>query len=133
MDTPPYGPDVRAQHRVEAGTDRTWRALLALTRWWPPRGEDGERLIFEPDLGGTPRGSSRRCCGGAGACGSATTRPTPMPSADSGPCSSRGSSRPATVIGRPRAGTERMTFFAIAAEPAAAPGRTEGHVDATSS
>ncbi len=52
MDPSPYGLDVRAQHRVEADTDRTWRALLDLTRWWPPCWKDGDRLLFEPHLGG---------------------------------------------------------------------------------
>lgn len=47
-----YSLDVRAQHRVHAGADRTWRALLELADWWPACWPEGERLVFEPRLGG---------------------------------------------------------------------------------
>ena len=48
----PYGLDVRAEHTVHAGADRTWAALLDLADWWPQCWPDGERLVFEPRLGG---------------------------------------------------------------------------------
>jgi DNA-binding transcriptional ArsR family regulator len=48
----PYGLDVRAEHRAAAPVDPTWAALLALATWWPPCWPDGERLAFEPRLGG---------------------------------------------------------------------------------
>ena len=48
----PYGLDVRADHRSAATLERVWVALLDLERWWPPCWPDGERLAFEPRLGG---------------------------------------------------------------------------------
>lgn len=50
--TTPYGLDVRPQHRVHADVERTWRALLELTAWWPQCWQDGARLEFEPHVGG---------------------------------------------------------------------------------
>ncbi|PZG24004.1 hypothetical protein C1I98_35985 [Spongiactinospora gelatinilytica] len=47
-----YGLDVRAEHTVKAGAERTWGALLDLADWWPRTWPEGERLAFEPRLGG---------------------------------------------------------------------------------
>jgi DNA-binding transcriptional ArsR family regulator len=47
-----HGLDVRAQHSVRAGADRTWEALLELADWWPACWPEGARLVFEPRLGG---------------------------------------------------------------------------------
>lgn len=52
MNTIPYGLDVRAQHRVGADREGTWRALLDLAAWWPACWDDDERLLFEPRVGG---------------------------------------------------------------------------------
>lgn len=47
-----YGLDVHVGHRVDADGERTWKALLGLTGWWPRCWEDGYRLVFEPRVGG---------------------------------------------------------------------------------
>jgi hypothetical protein len=52
MTTALYGLDVRVGHRVDAATERTWKALLDLTAWWPRCREEGLRLLFEPHVGG---------------------------------------------------------------------------------
>jgi DNA-binding transcriptional ArsR family regulator len=51
-ETMEYGLNVRAQHTVRARVDRTWEALLELAAWWPPCWPDGQRLVFEPRIGG---------------------------------------------------------------------------------
>jgi DNA-binding transcriptional ArsR family regulator len=47
-----YGLDVHARHTVRTPTACTWEVLLDLARWWPPCWPSGQRLVFEPRLGG---------------------------------------------------------------------------------
>ncbi|MCP3802497.1 helix-turn-helix domain-containing protein [Allokutzneria sp. A3M-2-11 16] len=44
--------DVQAQHRVRADVARTWETVMDLPRWWPRRWSEGQRLVFEPVVGG---------------------------------------------------------------------------------
>ncbi len=37
---------------MHAGVGRTWDTLLELADWWPPCWPAGQRLVFEPRIGG---------------------------------------------------------------------------------